>query len=145
MGLAIGYVLSNGAEKQKWLLQHQPNVLPVVCYGVGANVDPIDQNCPLRYVVKAANQVHQRALARAAVAHQTDHLTGGNFQANGTVHFAIAIPKARLAHLYVPLDFSHGHGLEWLRHAGDVVQNVKDTFGCGRRFLGVRDNTAHGI
>jgi hypothetical protein len=63
-------------KEQERLLQHQPDVPAVLGDRQRADVDAVDQDRPLADVVEAADQVHQRALAGAAVADQADHLAG---------------------------------------------------------------------
>jgi len=46
----------------------------------GANVDAVDQDRPLRNIVEAADEVHDRGLAGAAGPDQTDHLAGWTFR-----------------------------------------------------------------
>jgi hypothetical protein len=41
---------------------------------------PSTEDGALGHVVEAADQVHQRALARAAVTHQADHLAGRDLE-----------------------------------------------------------------
>ena len=44
VGQAIGNVLGNGAEKQKGLLQHQPDIAAEVGNRIRTDVYPVDQN-----------------------------------------------------------------------------------------------------
>ena len=50
-------------------------------------------------VVEAADQVHQRALARAAVADQADHLAGLDRQVEVADHRAVAVAEADVGDL----------------------------------------------
>src|SRR5207244_12608192 len=60
--LAVGQILGDGAEEQERLLQHQADVAAVVRYREGADVDAVQHDRAFRDVVKAADQVDQRAL-----------------------------------------------------------------------------------
>ena len=145
LGLAVGNVLGNGAEEQKRLLQHQPNVAAEVGNRILSNVHAVHQNGALGHVVKAANQVDQRALARAAVAHQANHLARCDFEVDAPVHRPVAIAKPHLAQFNAPLHPVHVHRVLRLGHAGYMVQDVKNALGRRRRLLRDRHDAAHGI
>ena len=63
LGFAIGDVVGNRAEEQKWLLQDQADVAAKIADRVGAYIHTIDQNRALGHIIKTANQIHQSAFA----------------------------------------------------------------------------------
>ena len=56
-----------------------PMWLPIFFQRIRADIDAVDEDCAFGDVVKAANQVDDRGLARAAVADQPDHFAGLEF------------------------------------------------------------------
>ena len=143
--LAIGNVLGNRAEEQKGFLQHQTDVLAEVGNRIRPNVHAVHQNRALGHVVEAADQIHQRAFARAAVAHQADHLARRDVERDALVDLAVAVAEAHVAHRYAPFHLAHMHRVGGLGHAGDMVQNVEDALGRRGRLLRHRHDSAHGI
>ena len=151
---AIGNVLRNGAEEQEGLLQHQPDVTPVVGHGEAADVGAIDLDRAVGHVVETADQVDQRALARTAVTDQPDHLARLDHQVEVADDGAAAIAKTDPAHLDPALQ---GRRLAWRRRSADrdrvrrlghvahMVQDVEDALGAGSCFLRDRDDAAHRI
>ena len=125
----VGNVLGNGAEKQKGLLQHQPDIAAEVGNRIRADVDPIHQNRALGHIIKTANQIHQRAFPRTTVADQPDHLARRDLQVDAPVHRAVAVAKAYVAQLNTPLHPVHLHRVLRLWHARYMVQDVKNALG----------------
>ncbi len=97
LGLAVGDVLGDRAEEQERLLQHEPDVAPVFGHRQRADVDAVDADRPLGHVVEAADQVHQRALARAAVADQADHLARRDLQVDAADDAPVAVAEPHVA------------------------------------------------
>ena len=127
-------------------MQHQTNLTAVVGHLELADVGAVQLDHPIAQVVKAANQIDQRAFPRATVAHQTNHLARLNVEVELPYHGTVAVAKARIAHRDVAFDLGRqSHWVARLGHAGDVVQDVKNAFGPRGRFLRVRDDAAHGI
>ena len=145
LGFSVGDVLGNGAKEQKRLLQHQADVAPVVGHRKTADVGAIERNGPFGHVIKAADQIHQRALARAAVAHQANHFARADVQVQALDDGAAAIAEPHPAQADGALHALHAHRVGRLRDVAHMVQNVKNAFGAGRRLLGDRHDAAHGI
>ena len=145
LGLAVGDVLGNGAKEQKRLLQHEADVAPVVGHRKTADVGAIQRNGTIGDVIKAADQVHQRALARTAVAHQSNHLARADVQVQILDDGAAAVAKTHAAQRNGALHALHAHRVGRLGHVADVVQDVKNAFGAGRSLLRDRHDAAHGI
>ncbi|KAF1061315.1 MAG: hypothetical protein GAK39_05778 [Variovorax sp.] len=143
--LAVGDVLRDGAEEQEGLLQHQPDVAPVVGHGEAADVGAVDLDRALGGVVEAADQVDQRALARAAVAHQADHLAGLDAQVEVVDDGARAVAEAQPAHRDRALHPLHLHRVRGFGHVAHVVEDVEDALGAGRGLLRHRDDAAHRV
>ena len=61
--LAIGDVLGNRAVKQKGFLQHQTDVLTIICDRVTPDVGSIHHDGPIGDIIETTDQIHQRALA----------------------------------------------------------------------------------
>ena len=127
-------ILGNGAKNRKGSLQHQADIAAVFRHRQRADVHAIDANRPFRHIVKPADQVHQRALARAGMPDQANHLAGLNIQADAPADRAVAIAKTHIAQLDAPGNLRQMHWLGWLWHAGNMVENVKNPLGARRRF-----------
>ena len=146
LGFAVSDVVGDRAKEQERFLQHQADLTAVIGHFQLPDVDSIELNRAFGQVVKAADQVDQRALARTTVAHQANHLPGLYIEVELANHRAVAIAKACIAHRDVALHWGgQSHGFDGFGHAGDVVEDVKNAFGTRRGFLSVRDNPAHGI
>ena len=98
-GFAVGDVFGDGAEKQERLLQHQTDVLTVLGHRHRADIDTVDQDGAFAHIVKAADQVDHRTLARSAVPHQADHLARLDRHADVACDAARAVTKADVAQL----------------------------------------------
>ena len=71
---AVGQVVVNGPAEQEGLLEDHAD-LPAQVAGVDlADVQAVDQDSPLVHVVEAGQEVDDRRLARAALAHDADPL-----------------------------------------------------------------------
>ena len=145
LGLAVGDVLGHRPEEQERLLQHHADVAPVPGNGQCADVDAVHLDRALRDVVEAADQVDQRALARAAVPHQADHLARLDVEVYAAQHGTRAVAEGGLADLDAALQPADGNRMGRFGHAGDAVQDVEDALGARRRLLRDRDDAAHGI
>ena len=143
VGPAVGDVLGDRAEEQERLLQHDADVAAVVGHGEAADVDAVDQDRAVAHVVEAADQVDQRALARAAGADQADHLAGPDRQVEAADHRAVAVAEADAGQLDRALQRADRHRLRRLGHARDAVEDLEDALGAGRRPLRRRDHAAH--
>ena len=126
---AVSNVLGDGAEKQKGLLQHQPDIAAEVGNGVRADVHAVNQNRALGDIVKAANQIDQGTFTRATVADQADHLARRDVQVDAPVHRPVAITKANVAQVNPALHPFRTHRVLRLGHARYMVQNVENALG----------------
>ena len=144
-GFAIGDVVGDSAEKQERFLQHQADIAPVVGHRQRADIHAVEQNRAFAEVVKAADQVHQRALAGTAVADQADHLARRDVQIQAAYHGTVAVTETRFAQCQRAADVIQMDRLGGLRHAGDVVEHVENALGPSGGFLRHRDNPAHRI
>ncbi len=142
---AVGDVLGDGAKEQKRLLQHQPDVATIVRHRQLAHVNAVKADRAFADVVKAAHQIDQRALARAAVSHQADHLAGTDVQTEFADDLAVAVAKADPLQLDAAVDPWQRLRLRRLRHVALMIEDVEDALGPGCRLLRVRDDTAHGV
>ena len=146
LGLAVGDVLGDGAEEEEGLLQHEADVAPVFGEGQRPEVDTVDPDRAFGGVVEAADQVHQRALARTRVADETDHLAGADVEVDVAQHGAVAVAEADLAHLDVAGEgLRQRHRVGRLGDAGDMVEDVEDALGAGGGLLRHRDDAAHRV
>jgi hypothetical protein len=80
VGLAVGDVLGDRAHKQHRVLRHDANLRAQALQRRIADVAPVQPNDPLLRLVKAQQQVYQRAFARARMPHQRDHLAWLNLE-----------------------------------------------------------------
>ncbi len=115
--------------------------------GSGRMSTPSTSIGPFGHVVEAADQVDQRALARAAVADQADHLARGDIvRSSPRMTAAVAVAEAHAAQLDGALRRGGSStGRLGLGHAGNVVQNVEDALGPGGRLLREGHDAAHRV
>ncbi len=145
IGLAVGDVLGNGAEEQEGLLQHQADVAAEVRHLEPADVHAVELDGALAHVIETADQVDQGALARAAVADQTDHFTRTNLQIQVLDHGAAAVAEGQVVQRDGALHARQLDRVDRVRHVAHVVEDVEDAFGAGRRLLRDRDDAAHRV
>ena len=143
--LAISDVFGNRAEEQKGFLQHQADIAAVIRHGKAPQVDTVYPDRSLGHVIETADQIDQRAFARSRMSDQTDHLAGFDFQIKPADNGAVAIAKADVVHRDAALDHSQLDRIDRLGHVRDMVKNVEDSLGAGRRPLRDRDNATHRI
>ncbi|MNL00728.1 hypothetical protein D3C87_1211690 [compost metagenome] len=114
-------------------------------YRQRADVDAVHANRALGHIVETADQVDQRALARAAVADQPDHLARPDRQVQATDHSTVAVAEAEVAQFDGALHLLEVHRALRLRHARHMVEDVEDALGAGGGLLRDRHNPAHRI
>ena len=71
-------VIGDGIGKDKWILQHYPDMLTQWTLLHRSDVDVIDQNTPSSHIVKAANKAGDGGFAAAGLPNQGHHLAGGD-------------------------------------------------------------------
>ena len=112
--------------------------------GKRADIDAVDQNRAGGHVVKAANQIHERALAGAAGADQADHFARLDIARSMPCnHLARAVFEPDVAQLDLPFKPARMHRLDRLRHAGHAIENFEDPLRTGRGPLRAGDDPDH--
>mmetsp|Transcript_21531 Transcript_21531/g.83650 ORF Transcript_21531/g.83650 Transcript_21531/m.83650 type:complete len:653 (-) Transcript_21531:1654-3612(-) len=87
----------------------------------------------------------QRALARAAVAHQPHHLARADVQVQVADDRARAVAEMHPLHRDRALDIAERQRLRRVGHVGDMVQDVEDALGTGRGLLRDGHDAAHRV
>ena len=114
-------------------------------HGERADIDAVDEDGPFGDVVEAADEIHEGGLARAAGAHQADHLAGPNVQVHVFEHGPGAVVEAHAAELdFAPQPLGM-HGAGRLGHARHAVEDGENPLGAGPRPLHGRHHAAHRI
>ena len=104
VGFAIRDVLGNCSKKQEGFLKHQADVLAVFGDRQRTNIHPIQQDRAFGDVIEAADQVDQRTLAGAAMAHQADHFARLDSDADVTRHTAGTVAESDVTQLDAAFD-----------------------------------------
>ena len=132
---AVGDVVGDRAEEQKGLLEHAAKVAVVVGDVDVPQVYAVDPDRTGRGIVKPADQVGERRFARAARAHQPDHLPRLDGQVDTVKHFAGAVAEVDPRNLDPPLDAAELHRPRGLRNRRLAVEDLEDPLGARRRPL----------
>ena len=93
LGQAVGYIFGDGAEKQERVLQHDADMTTVLLDRKRRDIGAVEPHAAVGRVVEAAHQVGDRALAGASMAHDAEHLPGGNAEADVVQDQATAVPE----------------------------------------------------
>ena len=93
--LAIGEVFPDRAAEQERVLEDDAEFLTEIAGREAADVVAVDRDSPLLHVVEAAEQAHERRLARARAADDADHLPGRHRERHIVKHGLVAVIAER--------------------------------------------------
>src|SRR5581483_10135780 len=74
IGRAIADVVRNGAVEQVWFLEHHADLSPQPANVIVTDVDVVDQDLPVGYIVEPAKQIDECTLSGTTGSAQSDHL-----------------------------------------------------------------------
>ena len=125
--LAVRNVFGNRAVEQKRLLGHHADLRAQVAQGDAADIDPVDGETTVRDIVKARDEVDQRALTRPGLAHQADHLARLHHQVEvAQDDLARVVAKGRALKFYLALERGDALGVGMVKRLGGRIDDFKD-------------------
>ena len=128
IGFAIGNIFQNAAPKEKWLLQHNANLAAEFIEVDGPNINTVNFDSTFIDIIKPAQQVHQRGLAGAAAADESDHFARSNLKIDVRQHGGMAIVAERnIFKFKTPLHRLDVLRIGWVDDLDGAVEYLKDT------------------
>ena len=76
---------------------------------------------------------------------EANHLSGFDGEVDALIHLPIAVAESSFAYFDFALYFIDMYGVRRFGDAGDVIQNIKNTFGSRGAFLRIGNNRTHRI
>src|SRR5215470_2375050 len=136
----VGDVGPHGVVKEARLLSDDRDGAAQADDSEVAHVVAVDQHRALDYVVKSRNQIYQRALTRAAQAHDGDRFARADFERDVFERRQIetlAVVEADVTEFYLPREAFQIHRARLVAHLDLFVHDLEDARGRGQPLLQV--------
>src|SRR5438034_9433680 len=129
-----GDVVVDRTAEEKRFLEHHPDLRAKVLLRNLFDVQAVDGDRALLHLVEAAYQVDRGALARAALAHESDHLARRDTEAHFVKHrFVGLVTEGHILELHMPFDARQRHRSFSIPHVGPGIQHLEDALRCSQR------------